>query len=229
MRAISSFRLSRCCTFSVAHTSMPASSSSATSSQRLLCRLPGALVCASSSTSSSPGWRASAASTSNSSSTCPRYAMVLRGSSAKSAICRSVPARPCVSTTPISTSRPPARARWAEASISHVLPTPGAAPRNTFRQPRCSRAAAARRASGSGRGGSFTVVSKAFFFEKKKQKTFAPCRRVTGEVRCGEAKAGNVQHLQPPPACHEEAIFAVIFGVRPRSRALVATTVREEP
>ena len=50
--ATTSLRLSTCCTFSVVKTSMPASSSSSTSCQRLRWREPGAFVCASSSTSS---------------------------------------------------------------------------------------------------------------------------------------------------------------------------------
>ena len=69
MPATTSFRLSRCCTLSVVQTSMPASSSSSTSCQRLGWRGRGApreLECASSSTSSAAGLRASAASRSNS-------------------------------------------------------------------------------------------------------------------------------------------------------------------
>ena len=55
---------------------MPASSSSCTSCQRFW-REPGALVCASSSTRTAPGLRASAASRSNSSSVRPRYSTSL--------------------------------------------------------------------------------------------------------------------------------------------------------
>ncbi|MCY1531646.1 hypothetical protein D9M68_668770 [compost metagenome] len=65
-------RLSRCCTLSADHTSMPAASSSCTSCQRLAWREPGALVWASSSTSSTAGLRARAASRSNSASVRPR-------------------------------------------------------------------------------------------------------------------------------------------------------------
>ena len=54
---ITSLRLSRCWTFSVVQTSMPAASSSSISCQRLGWRLPGMLVWAYSSTSSRPGLR----------------------------------------------------------------------------------------------------------------------------------------------------------------------------
>ena len=57
MPPTTSFRLSRCCTLIVEQTSMPASSSSSTSCQRLGWREPGALVCASSSTRISAGLR----------------------------------------------------------------------------------------------------------------------------------------------------------------------------
>ncbi len=56
---------------------MPASSSSSTSCQRLGWRQPGALVCASSSTSSSAGRRARAASRSNSCQRAPRCSTAL--------------------------------------------------------------------------------------------------------------------------------------------------------
>ena len=64
--AITSFKLSKCCTFSVVYTLMPALSRSSTSCHRLECVMPGALVWASSSTRITCGLRPSAASRSNS-------------------------------------------------------------------------------------------------------------------------------------------------------------------
>ena len=61
-----SLRLSRCWTLTVEITVMPASRSSSTSCQRLGFLLPGVLVWASSSTSTTCGWRARTASTSSS-------------------------------------------------------------------------------------------------------------------------------------------------------------------
>ena len=49
IRSMTSLSDSRCCTFSVDSTVMPAARMSSTSCQRLACREPGALVCASSS------------------------------------------------------------------------------------------------------------------------------------------------------------------------------------
>ena len=68
-----SLRLARCWMLTVEITSMPASSSSSTSCQRFSLRLPGTLVCASSSTSTTSGLRARIASTSISSNVWPRY------------------------------------------------------------------------------------------------------------------------------------------------------------
>ena len=65
-RVVQAFQM---CTFTVVQTSIPASRISCTSCQRLAWRRPGALVWASSSTSSSLGRRFRAASRSNSSST----------------------------------------------------------------------------------------------------------------------------------------------------------------
>ncbi len=56
----------------VVMTSMPAASSSAMSSARFSCLLPGTLVCASSSTTTTAGCRASTASTSISVNVEPR-------------------------------------------------------------------------------------------------------------------------------------------------------------
>ena len=67
-----SFIDSRCCTFTVEMTSIPASSSSSTSCQRFSLREPGTFVWASSSTSARSGCRAITASTSISSNVDPR-------------------------------------------------------------------------------------------------------------------------------------------------------------
>ena len=77
--ATASFRLSRCCTLTAVYTSIPASSSSSTSCHRLGWRDSGAFVWASSSTRTSAGRRARAASRSNSSTSTPRYARRSRG------------------------------------------------------------------------------------------------------------------------------------------------------
>ncbi len=67
-----SFMDSRCWTFTVVMTSMPAARSSSTSSQRFPLRDPGTLVCASSSTNATAGRRAMMASTSISVKSAPR-------------------------------------------------------------------------------------------------------------------------------------------------------------
>jgi hypothetical protein len=82
----------------VVMTSMPAASSSSTSSQRLALRLPGTLVWANSSTSATAGRRASTASTSSSSKVESRYVNCRRGTSSRSRICAAVLARRWVST-----------------------------------------------------------------------------------------------------------------------------------
>src|SRR6478609_6515424 len=65
----------------------------------------------------------------------------------------SVSLRPCVSTTPATTSTPSFSFARAEVNISYVLPTPGAAPRKILRRPPAfaSRLCSANRASGDGR------------------------------------------------------------------------------
>ena len=67
-----SFRLSRCCTFIVVRTSMPASSITSTSSHRLARSKPGTLVCGNSSTTHTLGCLARIASVSISSNWDPR-------------------------------------------------------------------------------------------------------------------------------------------------------------
>ena len=67
-----SLRLSKCWTLTVEMTLMPASRISSTLCQRFSCRVPGTLVCASSSTSTHSGRRAITASVSSSSNTVPR-------------------------------------------------------------------------------------------------------------------------------------------------------------
>src|ERR1700749_584150 len=69
----------------------------------------------------------------------------------------SVSTRPCVSTTPITTSPASTRRRRACDSISYVLPTPGAAPRKILRRPRPSAPACFSRASGDGRAASSVI------------------------------------------------------------------------
>ena len=69
------------------------------------------------------------------------------------------PWRPCVSTTPMTTSTPSRCRAWAAVSISYVLPTPGAAPRNILKRPRALLAAthsAGRPARGDRLGRSMT-------------------------------------------------------------------------
>ncbi len=101
-----SFRLSKCCTLTVVSTSMPASNSSSTSCQRLGWREPLALLCASSSMRISAGRRASAASKSNSRIWRLRWWMRFRGRAVSPSSKAAVSLRPCVSTTPTSTSNP---------------------------------------------------------------------------------------------------------------------------
>ena len=118
MAPTTSFRLSRCCTLSVEYTLMPWASSSSTSCQRLGWREPGTLECASSSTSTSAGWRASAASRSNSGKVRPRCS-TRRGSSAGSPVASAcVSLRPWVSITPASTSTPSACSLLAACSMA---------------------------------------------------------------------------------------------------------------
>src|SRR5215470_4365938 len=130
---------------------MPASSSSSTSEYRFGCRLPGAFVCASSSTRTSAGRRARIASRSISSSVMPRYSIRFFGTTSRSWSSAAVSWRPCVSTTPTTTSTPSQRRSCAACSIAYVLPTPGAAPTKILSRLRCSCAAAWSSASGDGR------------------------------------------------------------------------------
>jgi hypothetical protein len=147
---------SRCCTLSVVCTSMPASSSSSTSCQRFGWREPGALVCASSSTSSSPGRRFSAASRSNSCELTPRCSSGRSGSASQTLEQRGG----LVATVGLDDAQhhvealglgPPRRLEHAK-----VLPTPGAAPKKILSCPRAlsARAATSSSASGSGRASS---------------------------------------------------------------------------
>ncbi len=144
MPPTTSLRLSRCWTFSVVKTSMPAASSSSTSCQRFGWREPCALLCASSSTRTSCGRRASAASRSNSSSG-PGIARAMRarqhlerrvvaGPPSRAA----VSARPCVSTSRRRRRAP--RPRGARASAASRT----SCRRRPMRRSRC--------AAGRGRG-----------------------------------------------------------------------------
>ena len=110
-------------------TSIPAASSSSTSSQRLACRDPGTLVCANSSTSAISGLRASTASRSISSNVPPRYGIVDRGMISRPSSSAAVCGRPCVSTNATTTSAPRSALRCPSLSMSKVFPAPAAAPR----------------------------------------------------------------------------------------------------
>ena len=129
MPPTTSFRLSMCCTLSVVNTSMPAARSSWMSCQRFGCREPGTFVCASSSTRISAGCRANAASRPNSSSVRSWYAIFARGRIGSSESSASVSLRPCVSSSPTTTSLPSCRSWRAAVSIAYVLPTPADAPK----------------------------------------------------------------------------------------------------
>src|SRR6185437_9352337 len=133
----------------------PAASSSSTSCERRVCREPGALVWASSSTRRSAGRRASAASRSNSCRVMPRYATARRGSTSNPSSSTAVSGRPCVSTMPTTTSTPSRRLARASSSMAYVFPTPGDAPKKILSRPRPARAVSSRtrasNASGSGR------------------------------------------------------------------------------
>src|SRR3989442_7056376 len=134
---------------------MPASRSSPTSCQRLAWREPAALVWASSSIRISVGRRTRAPSRSSSRSVDPRYSTVRLGRTSRPWSNASVSTRSCVSTKPTTTSTPSSRCSRAASSMAYVLPTPAAAPKNTFSLPRRRRASSswtrARSASGSGR------------------------------------------------------------------------------
>ena len=129
MVATASATDSRCCTLQVLITSMPASRISSMSCQRFSRGEPGTLVCASSSTMATCGWRAITASVSISSMTTPRYSMRRRGICSRPASSSAVCGRPWVSTNPTTTSVPRSSRRCASSSIRKVLPTPGAMPR----------------------------------------------------------------------------------------------------
>src|SRR3984893_1572862 len=76
------------------------------------------------------------ASTSISSKSVPLYSIFLRGTASICDDNSSMPLRPWVSTTPITTSSPRLRRRSASLSMLKVLPTPGAYPRNSLKVPR---------------------------------------------------------------------------------------------
>src|SRR5688500_5874799 len=127
--ATTSFRLARCCTLIVVKTSMPAPRISSTSLQRFGWREPGGLACARSSIRTTCGRRRSTASRSSS----PWPADPARS---RSAAARASSGLPCMSSTPITTSRPASRMRRAAASIASVLPAPGNAPKKILSLPR---------------------------------------------------------------------------------------------
>ncbi len=82
-RSTRSLSDSRCWTLKAPMTLMPAAISSSTSCHRFRFRLPGTLVCASSSTTATSGLRARMASTSISSTWTPRYSMLRRGTTSR--------------------------------------------------------------------------------------------------------------------------------------------------
>src|SRR5438093_4550254 len=163
--ATTSLRLSTCWTLTVVYTLMLAASSSSTSCQRLAGREPAALVWASSSTRINVGRRARAPSRSRSWSVDPRYSTERLGSTSRPWSSASVSTRPCVSTKPTTTSTPSSRCSRAASSMAYVLPTPAAAPKNTFSLPRRRRASSSwtrtRSASGSGRASTARSVAPA--------------------------------------------------------------------
>src|ERR1019366_5009821 len=134
--------------FSVDSTSISASRICSTSWKRLVCSLPSMLVCASSSISTTSGFRFRMASTSISSNSVPLYSICLRGTCSSCAASSAVRTRPCVSTNPITTSSPRLFRRIASLSMLNVLPTPGAYPRNTLNRPRCCPLTSASHSSG---------------------------------------------------------------------------------
>ena len=98
--ATTSFRLARCCTLIVVKTSMPAARISSTSFQRFGWREPGGLACARSSISTTCGRRA-------------QHGVEVELAARRRARSASKPASaaassrlPCMSSTPITTSRP---------------------------------------------------------------------------------------------------------------------------
>ena len=128
--ATTSLRLSRCWTLTVEITVIPASSSSSTSCQRLGFLLPGVLVWASSSTSTTWGWRAQHRVDVEFGELAAAVVDVAgAGSISMPSSSSAVFLRPCVSTTAATTSVPRSSRRCASPSIAYVLPTPGAAPR----------------------------------------------------------------------------------------------------
>src|SRR2546425_4252770 len=109
--------LSTCWMLTVDRTSSFADRSSSTSSYRLRCLLPGIFVCASSSTKTTCGRRARTASTSISSKVVPLYSIFLRGTVSSWAARSAMALRPCVSTTPMTTSSPRLWRRMASLSM----------------------------------------------------------------------------------------------------------------
>ena len=125
--------------FSVVMTWIPSARISWTSWYRFGFRLPGTLVCASSSMRATWGFRARTASRSISSRTTPRYSWRRRGTTSSPSISFAVSARPWVSTSPTTTSIPSSLRRCPSRSIWYVFPTPAPYPRYTFSRPRPAR------------------------------------------------------------------------------------------
>ena len=151
IRETTSARLSRCWMLSAVHTLTPASSSSWTSCQRFGCRLSGALVWASSSTTINFGLRESAASMSNSSIVRPWYSTLRRGRTSSPWTSALVSARPCSLHEPDDDID--AFVLQAPRVLQHGVGLADArrGAEKTFSRPAVSRRNAARSASGSGR------------------------------------------------------------------------------
>ena len=119
MPPTTSFRLSRCCTLTVVKTSMPASSSSSTSCQRLGWREPGAFECASSSTRISAGLpRQRRVEVEFADASCRGRRAVWAAAAPGPSSMAAVSARPWVSSTPTSGDRPSACSLRAAASMA---------------------------------------------------------------------------------------------------------------
>ena len=78
---------------------------------------------------------------------CPCTRPARRGMTSSPSRSAWVSGRPCVSTTPTTTSTPSSRLAWAASQHLVVLPTPGAAPRKIFSRPAALLPARRRRAT----------------------------------------------------------------------------------
>jgi hypothetical protein len=148
------FRLSRCCTLSDDHTSMPAASSSCTSCQRFGWREPSTLECANSSTSSTAG-RAPGRRRGRTPSACGHGGHLAQAAAA---------GRPAARRFRCGHGFRPGRPARRRQGFAHVAPRPAwrrSCPRRRWRRSRCAACRARRavlrraafQAAGRGRGG----------------------------------------------------------------------------